>query len=119
MYKWGLLAGAILTEVAGTLGLRAFQDHAGWLALVVPAYLASFVFLSAVLRAGMPIGVAYGIWGACGTALTAILAAVIFGEPFTLPVVVGIGLIIAGVLIVELGSQRAESARRAVEEPVR
>jgi small multidrug resistance pump len=119
VYKWVLLAGAILTEVAGTLGLRAFQDHPGWLALVVPGYLASFVFLSAVLRAGMPIGVAYGIWGACGTALTAILAAVIFGEPFTLPVVVGIGLIIAGVLVVELGSQRAESARRAVQEPAR
>jgi small multidrug resistance pump len=117
VYKWVLLAGAIFTEVAGTLGLRAFQDHPGWLALVVPGYLASFVFLSTVLRAGMPIGVAYGIWGACGTALTAILASIIFDEPFTLPVVVGIGLIIAGVLVVELGSQRAESARRAVEEP--
>ena len=119
MHRWALLAGAILTEVAGTLGLRAFQDHPGWLALVVPGYIASFVLLAAVLRAGMPIGVTYGIWGACGTALTAILAAVIFGEPFTLPVVVGIGLIIAGVLVVELGSQRAQSARRAVEEPAR
>ena len=119
MYKWALLSGAILTEVAGTLGLRAFQDHAGWLALVILGYIASFVFLSMVLRAGMPVGVAYGIWGACGTALTAILAAVIFGEPFTLPVVVGIGLIIAGVLIVEFGSQRAESASRAIEEPAR
>lgn len=110
MRKWALLAGAILTEVTGILSLRAFQDHPAWLALVITGYLASFVFLTLVLRAGMPIGVTYGIWGACGTALTAILAAVIFGDPFTLPIVFGIGLIIVGVLLVEFGSQRAIGA---------
>jgi len=36
-----------------------------------------------------------------------VLAAAIYGDPFTWPVVLGIGLIIAGVLLVELGSQRA------------
>ena len=102
------LAGAILAEVAATLSLRAFQDHAGWLAVVVAGYLASFAFLSLVLRAGMPVGVAYGIWGATGTAMTAVLAAVIFGDPFTAPIVAGIGLIIIGVLLVEFGSHRAE-----------
>ena len=81
MRSWVFLAAAILTEVAGTLALRAFQDHRGWLAVVMPGYVASFVFLAAVLRAGMPVGVAYGIWGACGTALTAVLATVIFAEP--------------------------------------
>ncbi len=111
MHKWALLSGAILCEVAATLGLRAFQDNAGWLALVVPGYIASFAFLATVLRAGMAVGVAYGIWGACGTALTAVFAALIFAEPFTVAIMVGIALIIAGVLLVELGSQRAESAR--------
>lgn len=110
MRAWWLLAGAILTEVAGTLALRAFQDHAGWLAVVVPGYVASFVFLAAVLRAGVPVGVAYGIWGACGTAVTAVLGAVIFAEPFTTPIVVGIGLIIAGVLLVEFGSPASEAS---------
>jgi small multidrug resistance pump len=60
-----------------------------------------------VLRTGMPVGVAYGIWGACGTAATAVLAAVIYEDPFTWPIVLGIGLIIGGVLLVEFGSQRA------------
>jgi small multidrug resistance pump len=60
-----------------------------------------------VLRAGVPIGVTYGIWGALGTAGTAVLAAVIFGDPFTWPIVMGIALIIAGVLLIEFGSQRA------------
>lgn len=109
MHKWVLLAGAIGCEVAATLGLRAFQDDGRWIALVAPGYLASFVFLAAVLRAGLPVGVAYGIWGASGTALTAVFASLIFGEAFTVPIMVGIVLIICGVLLVELGSQRAEN----------
>jgi small multidrug resistance pump len=108
--KWALLAGAIFTEVAATLSLRASQDDSAWLMLVVAGYVASFILLTMVLRAGVPVGVAYGIWGALGTAATAVLAAVLFGDPFTWPIVAGIGLIIAGVLLVEFGSHRAEAA---------
>jgi small multidrug resistance pump len=107
--KWALLAAAITIEVAATLSLRASQDHSAWLMLVVAGYVGAFVLLTMVLRTGMPVGVAYGIWGAMGTAGTAVLAAIIFGDPFTWPIVVGIGLIIAGVLLVEFGSQRAAS----------
>jgi small multidrug resistance pump len=63
-----------------------------------------------VLRAGLSIGVAYGIWGALGTAGTAVLAAAIFGDPFTMPIVVGIALVIVGVLCVELGSRHSGEA---------
>jgi len=105
--KWVLLIGAIAVEVAATLSLRASQDHSAWLAVVAIGYVGSFILLTMVLRTGMPVGVAYGIWGACGTAATAVLAAVIYGDPFTWPIVLGIGLIIAGVLLVEFGSQRA------------
>ncbi|MDH6194342.1 small multidrug resistance pump [Mycobacterium frederiksbergense] len=104
MRRWTLLMAAVIAEVSATLSLRASQDHAGWLVLVVSGYLAAFVFLTLVLRAGLPVGVAYGIWGALGTAATAGLAALLFGDPFTWPIVAGIGLIIAGVLLVELGS---------------
>jgi small multidrug resistance pump len=107
MRKWVLLSGAILTEVTGTLSLRAFQDQRLWLILVVAGYVASFFLLTRVLRAGVPVGVAYGIWGASGTAITAVSASVIFGDPFTAPIMVGIGLIIAGVLLVEFGSRPA------------
>jgi small multidrug resistance pump len=107
MRKWALLLGAILTEVTGTLALRAFQDQRLWLIVVVAGYSASFFLLTRVLRAGVPIGVAYGIWGASGTAITAVLATVIFDDPFTVPIVIGIGLIIAGVLLVEFGSHPA------------
>jgi small multidrug resistance pump len=72
--------------------------------LVVAGYLGSFVLLTLVLRAGVPVGVAYGIWGAVGTASTAVLAAAIFRDPFTWQIAAGIGLIIVGVLFVEFGS---------------
>jgi small multidrug resistance pump len=107
VHKWVLLIGAIAMEVAATLSLRASQDHSAWLLVVAGGYVGSFILLTLVLRTGVPVGVAYGIWGACGTAATAVLAAAIYGDPFTWPVVLGIGLIIAGVLLVELGSQRA------------
>lgn len=110
MRKWALLAGAIFTEVGATLSLRASIDHPAWLVVVVSGYIVSFALLTMVLRIGMPVGVAYGIWGALGTAVTAVLAAVLFGDPFTWPIVAGIGLIIAGVLLVEFGSHRAEAA---------
>lgn len=106
MIKWALLGGAIATEVAATLSLRASQDHSAWLVLVVAGYVSAFVLLTMVLREGIPVGVAYGIWGALGTACTAVLAALLFDDPFTWPVVAGIGLIIAGVLLIEFGSHR-------------
>lgn len=108
MRKWALLGAAIVVEVAATLSLRASQEHSAWLVVVVAGYTGAFLLLTLVLRAGLPIGVAYGIWGALGTAGTALLAAALFGDPFTWPIVVGVGLIIAGVLLVELGSRRRE-----------
>ncbi len=108
--KWVLLIAAIAVEVAATLALRASQDHSAWLVLVGAGYIGSFILLTAVLRAGMPVGVAYGIWGACGTAATAVLAAAIFGDPFTWPIAAGIVLIIGGVLLVEFGSRPADQS---------
>ncbi|PRC54673.1 QacE family quaternary ammonium compound efflux SMR transporter, partial [Mycobacterium sp. ITM-2017-0098] len=66
---------------------------------------ASFVFLALVLRRGMGLGVAYGIWGATGVALTAVLAAILFGEALTTVMLLGLACIIAGVVLVETGSR--------------
>ncbi|WP_197377494.1 DMT family transporter [Mycolicibacterium baixiangningiae] len=114
MRKPALLVAAIATEVSATLALRASQDNAWWLIIVVTGYLGAFVLLTAVLRAGMAVGVAYGIWGASGTAATAVLAAVLFDDPFTWPVAAGIGLIVAGVLLVEVGSRPRPGAGAAL-----
>lgn len=114
MKKWLLLAGAIAAEVTASLSLKGALDAPVWYIVVVIGYVASFVLLGLVLRAGMPLGVAYGVWGATGVAATALLSAVLFGEPLTPVMLGGLALIIAGVLCVELGSQRA-AARRAAQ----
>lgn len=109
--KWIYLGAAILSEVTAALSMQAAVDQPGWYALVVAGYLASFALLIRVLRSGMAIGVAYGIWGASGVALTAVMAAVLFGQALTTVMLGGIALIAAGVLLVEIGSQRALAAR--------
>lgn len=114
MIAWLLLMGAILSEVAATLSLRGALDHSALYALVIAGYVLSFGLLALVLRRGMGLGVAYGIWGACGVVLTAVLSAVLFGESLTVLKVTGIVLIAGGVAVVELGAQRARRAE-AVE----
>jgi small multidrug resistance pump len=103
--RWLLLAGAIVAEVTGTLALRAATEHAGWIVLVVAGYVAAFSLLGLVLRTGMQIGVAYGVWGATGVALVAVLGYVIFREALSAGDIIGIAAIIAGVALVESGSR--------------
>jgi len=106
-----LLTGAIVSEVIGTMALKLSDGftQAGWAALVAVGYLLAFYLLSQVLSRGMAIGIAYGIWGACGVALTAVLGHVIFDDPLTILMAIGIVLIVVGVLAVELGSEHSHS----------
>jgi small multidrug resistance pump len=113
--KWLLLGGAIVTEVAGSLSLKGALEHPLLYVVVVGGYLSAFVLLALTLRAGVPIGVAYGIWGALGVALTALLSAVIFAEPLTPVMIVGMALVIAGVICVEIGSGHASRATAEVD----
>lgn len=102
--KWLALAGAIVFEVFATMSLRAsegFRKRA-WIAPVVLGYLASFYLLWITLALGMPVGVAYGVWTACGVALVALIARGLFREPLTVTMLLGIALIVAGVLTIEM-----------------
>ena len=116
MKQWIMLAGAILTEVAGSLSLKAALEQPMFYVIVTVGYVAAFVLLWLTLREGMPVGVAYGVWAACGVALTAVLSALIFGESLTPVMLVGIGLVIAGVLCVELGRHPRSKSAPAVED---
>ena len=104
--KWILLAGAIISEVAASLSLKAALNDPAFFIIVVAGYVASFAFLAGVLRAGLALGVAYGIWAALGVILTVLLAALLFGEPLTPMMLMGVALVIGGVLCVELGSHQ-------------
>lgn len=104
---WLLLAGAILTEVAATMSLRASEGlrNKCWIAPVAIFYVTAFSLLTVTLAQGMPVGIAYGIWAASGVALTAVGARVFFKERLTWRMIAGIVLIAIGVLVIELGSQ--------------
>lgn len=105
---WLLLLLAIVSEVAATLSLKAAVTTPALYVVVVGGYFASFVFLTLVLKRGMGLGVAYGIWGAIGVALTAILSSIVFGEAFTVVMGVGMACIIGGVLLVEMGARHVD-----------
>jgi len=75
-----------------------------WLPLVVVAYVCAFALLAATLSTGLPLGIAYGVWTAAGVALTAVAGKLLFDERFTWVMAVGVGLIVAGVLLVEAGA---------------
>lgn len=98
---------AIGSEVTGTLALRvAAAGRRAFYGVVVVGYIVAFTLLSASLQHGMPLGVAYGIWAAAGVALTAAASRLLFREPLTPTMIAGMGLIVAGVLLVEVGASR-------------
>ncbi|MFK3676192.1 DMT family transporter [Microbacterium sp. NPDC090218] len=112
---WPPLLIAIALEVSATLSLRAAEGftHPLWLIVVVIGYTGSLWLLSVVLDRGMAVGVAYGIWSAIGVVLTAVLGTVLFGEVLGPVQIVGVGVIVVGVLLVELGSHKRESTEVA------
>lgn len=111
--KWLYLSVAILSEVSGSLALQAATAHPWWFVLVGVGYVVSFAAFSGALQRGVPVGVGYGIWSACGVAITAVAAAVLFGQALTPLMIVGIAVIIIGVLLVDLGSTSHSASERA------
>lgn len=102
--SWLLLGAAIVVEVASTLCLRiAAGGRRAWYIPVIVGYVIAFALLSGTLQAGMPLGVAYGVWTSAGIVLTALLSRALFREALTPVMLAGMGMIAAGVLLVELG----------------
>lgn len=97
---WAYLAVAITGEVIATSALKASEGFTRlWPSLVVVAgYAMAFYFLSIVLRT-IPVGVAYAIWSGTGVALITMIGWVGFGQRLDAAALVGIGLIVAGVVV--------------------
>lgn len=94
---------AILGEVVGTVALKASDGFArlGPTALVVVGYGLTFYFLGLALKQ-IPLGVAYAIWSGLGTAGAVLAGVLLWRESLNLAGVIGIALIVAGVLILNL-----------------
>lgn len=99
---------AVGFEVIGTAALQASEQFTRPKPLVLTAigYAAAFYFLSLVLRT-MPVGIAYAIWSGFGVLLITLVGLVWFGQRLDLPAVIGLGLIVAGVAVINLFSKAA------------
>jgi small multidrug resistance pump len=97
---------AIVAEVLATSSLKTAAGFTklGPSLIVVMGYIAAFYFLSLVLQ-HMTVGIAYAIWSGVGIVLLAIVAAITFREIPDTPAIIGMGLIIAGVIVIHVFSQ--------------
>lgn len=104
--NWIFLGVAIVAEVIATTALKASDGftRAGPGALSAIGYLVAFYFLALTLRT-IPVGIAYGIWSGVGIVAIAIIGWVRFGQALDTAALVGIGLIVAGVLVLNLFSR--------------
>lgn len=102
------LAVAIIAEVIGTSCLRLTDGFSRLLpvAVVTLSYGISFFFLSMTLKF-LPTGIVYATWSGVGIVLIAAIAWFFQGQKLDLVAVAGMGLIIAGVLVMNLLSKSA------------
>ncbi|CAI0690958.1 Methyl viologen resistance protein C [Serratia quinivorans] len=102
------LAMAIVAEVVATTMLKASEGFTRlWPSLVVVVgYAVAFWGLSMVVKT-MPLGIVYAIWSGMGIVLVSIAAVFVYQQKLDLPAVLGMGLIIAGVLVINLLSKTA------------
>ncbi|WP_411901451.1 DMT family transporter [Methylorubrum thiocyanatum] len=93
---------AIACEIAGTTFLQRSEQFTRFVPTLAMAacYAAAFYFLSLALRA-MPLGIAYAIWSGVGVVLTAVIGATLFKQSLDLPALVGIGMIVGGVVVMQ------------------
>lgn len=103
---YALLFLAILCETAGTACLKQSDGFTRlWPTLVtLVAYALSFYFLSLVLKV-IPVSIAYAIWSAVGIVLIGVIGWVVFRQTLDAPALLGMGLIVAGVLVINLFSK--------------
>lgn len=106
--QWLLLATAILFETVGTTALKASDGFTRlWPSTVsILAYIVSFWLLALVLRT-IPVGIAYAIWSGLGICLIAIIGYFVFDQRLDTPAVIGLGMIVAGILVINLFSAAA------------
>ena len=106
MSKWIFLILAIISEVIGTTFLKSTEGFTKlWPSVIVLiGYSAAFYFLSLTLDT-IPIGVVYAIWSGVGIAAIAIVSVIFLDQKLDTASYVGMGLIIAGVVVLRVFSE--------------
>ncbi len=106
--NYAYLFAAIICEVIATSALKAAEGFTRlWPSLIVlVGYGLAFYCLSLTLRT-IPVGIAYAVWSGIGIVLIALVGWVVYRQPLDAPALVGMGLILAGVLTINLFSRTA------------
>lgn len=97
---------AIVAETVATSMLKSTEEFTRlWPSVgVIVGYVVAFYFLSLALRV-LPVGVAYAIWSSVGIVLVSLVAFLVYKQRLDLPALLGMGLIIAGVVVINLFSK--------------
>lgn len=97
---------AIVAEVVATTALKSAEGFTKLLPslIVIIGYGISFYLLSLILQS-LPLGITYAIWSGLGVVLVAVSAIFIYGQIPDLPAIIGMGLIISGVVVIQVFSQ--------------
>ena len=103
MKIWSLLILAILVEVTASLSMSAAQQNPYFYLITAAGYGTAFWLLGKILKKGMPIAIAYGLWGSLGVVLTAVLSFLLFNNEMSLRSALGIFVIVSGIIIVQIG----------------
>lgn len=105
MKNWAFLLLAIVSETIATSTLKSSEGFSRlWPSVItVIGYFAAFYFLSLTLRT-IPVGIAYAIWSGIGVVLITLVGWFIFGQKLDLPALTGMGLIVAGVVVMNVFS---------------
>ncbi|MFC3616490.1 DMT family transporter [Lutimaribacter marinistellae] len=105
-YAFLLIAG--IAETIGTTALQASQQFTRFWpsVLVVFGYGAAFWFLSLTLRE-LPVGITYAIWSGLGIVLISVIGFIVFGQRLDAPALLGLGLIITGIVVIQVFSKKA------------
>lgn len=106
MREWFFLVGAIGCEILATSALKAAAGFSrpGPTIIVVLGYVSAFYCLSVALRT-IPMGVAYAIWSGVGIVAISLIGLVVYRQRLDMAGLIGIGLIIAGTLVINLLSE--------------
>ena len=104
--KWVLLGAAIVLEVFATTALKLSDGFTRiwWGVAMAAAYLLCFGCLTLAIKT-LDVGTAYAIWAGVGTSLVAVVGLLVFGEQFSVVKIVGIVLVVAGVIAINLGGE--------------
>lgn len=108
MNAYYLLAIAITAEVIATTSMKAVKGLSTPLplALVIIGYAIAFWMLILVVRT-IPVGITYAIWSGLGIVLVSLAAFFVYGQKLDLPAMLGLGLIVLGVVVIQLFSKTA------------